>query len=224
MAIEGASAPSPAEPPLSARRERTRQRLLDAAFEVFSSQGVQATSIEAICEAAGFTRGAFYSNFDSKEELFLALTEREVRARLAELEEAVATLGGDVVRDDAVSPDAVAAVVGAVMPDTADQRRWHLMSVEFELMALRDPEVASRFVAQQHQIDDELVTVLRRVLRDLGLRFVVPEHRAVELIGCTYEAMARRAFLTEHDDDSAAEHVQRSPMLALLLSLLVTEA
>jgi len=49
----------------SRRREATRQKLLDAAGLVFAEEGLDAASVEAICERAGFTRGAFYSNFDS---------------------------------------------------------------------------------------------------------------------------------------------------------------
>src|SRR5688500_11418623 len=75
------------------RREATRQKLLDAAAEVFAEVGLDAASVEAVCERAGFTRGAFYSNFESKDELFLELSARvagervdAVKARVAELE------------------------------------------------------------------------------------------------------------------------------------------
>lgn len=54
-------------------REQTRQRLLDAAARLFPEKGFQATSVEDITEAAGYSRGAFYSNFKNKDELFIAL-------------------------------------------------------------------------------------------------------------------------------------------------------
>ena len=63
-------------PRTSARRERTRERLLDAALALFAEHGVEATSIEAICDGAGFTRGAFYSNFEDKAALIDALSAR----------------------------------------------------------------------------------------------------------------------------------------------------
>ena len=69
-------------PTESARRQKTRARLLDAAFEIFADKGVHASSVEMITEAAGFTRGAFYSNFSTKEELFFALMERENTLRI----------------------------------------------------------------------------------------------------------------------------------------------
>ena len=57
---------------------RTRQALLDAAGEVFVERGLHRTSVEAIAARAGYTRGAFYSNFASKEELFAELLQSTV--------------------------------------------------------------------------------------------------------------------------------------------------
>ena len=61
---------------LSPKRTQTQQRLLDAAFRVLASDGFAGASIETIVAEAGFTRGAFYSNFDSKDALVLAAIER----------------------------------------------------------------------------------------------------------------------------------------------------
>ena len=69
----------------SRRREQTRARLLDAAHEVFAEVGMDAASVEMICERAGFTRGAFYSNFESKNELFLALITQLAEEKLDEV-------------------------------------------------------------------------------------------------------------------------------------------
>ncbi len=79
---------------LSARRLATRTRLLDAAQRVFVERGIFAATVEEICDAAGFTRGAFYSNFADKEALIEAVLLREsdsilqVLTRLADSPEA----------------------------------------------------------------------------------------------------------------------------------------
>src|SRR5437660_6316708 len=67
----------------------TRERLLDAARRVFASNGFHGASVEEIASAAGFSTGALYSNFDGKEDLFLALMEHEIDEHARELEEAV---------------------------------------------------------------------------------------------------------------------------------------
>jgi AcrR family transcriptional regulator len=59
-------------------RDDTRQKLFEAAARVFEQQGIGAASVETIAAAAGFTRGAFYSNFDSKDDLIVAMLEDHV--------------------------------------------------------------------------------------------------------------------------------------------------
>src|ERR1700751_812413 len=66
-------------------RDDTRDKLFEAAARVFEEQGIGGASIEAIAAAAGFTRGAFYSNFASKDELIIAMignhVEQSIRRR-----------------------------------------------------------------------------------------------------------------------------------------------
>src|SRR6202012_2163455 len=59
-------------------RDETRDKLFEAAARVFEEQGIGSASIEAIAAAAGFSRGAFYSNFKSKDELIIAMLEDHV--------------------------------------------------------------------------------------------------------------------------------------------------
>jgi AcrR family transcriptional regulator len=103
-----------ARPP-SQRREQTRARLLDAAHEVFSEVGMDAASVEAICERAGFTRGAFYSNFETKDELFLALVTRLSDAKLDAVESRVQRLS-PMARS--TSP------ISSVISEPRSARRW----------------------------------------------------------------------------------------------------
>jgi AcrR family transcriptional regulator len=69
------------------RQAETRQALLDAAARVVIERGLAGASVEAICAAAGFTRGAFYSNFDSKEQLFVELLQQRVYEHYREMAE-----------------------------------------------------------------------------------------------------------------------------------------
>lgn len=69
------------------KQAETRGRLLDAAEQVFLRRGLQGSSVEEIAAEAGFTRGAFYSNFNSKDQLFIELLHTRVYDRYAELVE-----------------------------------------------------------------------------------------------------------------------------------------
>ena len=68
-------------------RADTRAALLDAGARVFIERGFQGASIEAIAAEAGYTRGAFYSNFESKEELFAELMQERVYSRYRQMAE-----------------------------------------------------------------------------------------------------------------------------------------
>jgi AcrR family transcriptional regulator len=71
-------------------RDVTREKLFEAAARVFEDQGIGGASIEAIAAAAGFTRGAFYSNFNSKDELIIAMIEDHVEQSIVRMHDLLA--------------------------------------------------------------------------------------------------------------------------------------
>ena len=77
-----------------AMKERTRERLLDAAAVVFARKGIEAASLDEVAEAAGYTKGAIYSNFASKTDLIAALMDRRIARQAAAAE--VGLRGRDV--------------------------------------------------------------------------------------------------------------------------------
>lgn len=208
---------------LTPRRERTRERLLDAAFTVFARHGIRGASIEAICDAAGFSRGAFYSNFSTKEELFLALAERAVRRQLASLETVSKGLRPNIVRGGSVDQDAIRTVLAVVEHDPGDARQWALLRAEMGLLAMRDPAVGRPFLAQEEMVRAEVGSAIERILADLGLRFTVDQRTAVALLLGTHETSARAdvvASSIQEDGDAAPD----TAVLSQLVNLLVTTA
>jgi AcrR family transcriptional regulator len=131
------------------RRAETRTRLLDAAFGVFAARGFGRASIEEVCEAAGYTRGAFYSNFDTLDELFFALyTQRS---------ELIADgVAAGLAHPPVDLPELVAQVVGVLMVD----RDWVLVSTDFRLYAARSPDVAAALIAHRNKLRDALAASL----------------------------------------------------------------
>jgi AcrR family transcriptional regulator len=204
----------PATSVRSARRERTRDRLLDAAFTVFAEVGVQAASIETVCEAAGFTRGAFYSNFASKEELFAALFERKAREHLDALEAMTTTIDADAVSTPEGFRETVRRVLSSFELAEPAHRHWCLMNAEFELLAMRDPEVAPGYLATQQQLRTEVAGALDRLLDHFGLRFSVETPVAVDLLLDAEVAGTRAAVLgTPVEQQSAARLEQLVDLL-----------
>src|SRR5437763_16472428 len=71
-------------------RDATCEKLFEAAARVFEQQGIGGASIETIAAAAGFSRGAFYSNFKSKDELIIAMIEDHVEQSIRRMHELLA--------------------------------------------------------------------------------------------------------------------------------------
>jgi AcrR family transcriptional regulator len=148
---------------MTTRRQATRQRLLDAAAEVFAARGFGRTSVEHVCEAAGFTRGAFYSNFTSLDELFLAMWEQQseqLRSDLASFVDAEVPAHVISVRD------AVQHVLAVVPVDDA----WYRITAEFTAHALRTPGLSRVMAAREDAIQAALMPILDRLLARGGRR------------------------------------------------------
>jgi len=188
----------------ASRRGRTRERLLDAAAEVFAELGVRAATVESITERAGFTRGAFYSNFTTKEELFFALMERENGARIATLREQLEVLQPRIGAALAAHDD---AALGEIMLDLFvgpfagpfDDRRWCLVQGEFKLLAMRDPAVASQLLAYQQRFVRSLLPVLEQAIERAGREFVLATATTLQLLVSLYEDALEASILSGED-------------------------
>ncbi|WP_431796816.1 TetR/AcrR family transcriptional regulator [Microbacterium kunmingense] len=181
------------------RRDATRQRLLDAAGEVFAESGLDAASVEAVCERAGFTRGAFYSNFDSKEELFLELAARVWEARIDAVAVRVAELedGGHLE----VTTDAIRAVVQRVLDGPAEDRLGVLLMSEIRMHALRNPRFADGFLRQQDEMHASVARIIDDIGRSTGVRFRVPAADAARLFISSWESTLVRSVMAGLGDD-----------------------
>jgi AcrR family transcriptional regulator len=206
----------------SARRQKTRERLIDAAYEVFSEHGLHAASIEMVVDAAGFTRGAFYSNFDSKEELFFALADRENGLRLAKLKVAVqaqhhATALNAPVFDEA----AVTSLVSSMLALQSDDTRWFMVLGEFRLVAMRDQTVARRFVERQHEISVELAELISLAISSVGARFSLDPYIVAGIVSTSYETAMQQAILSGAENpDEAAQEIAMRTLPALIYRLI----
>lgn len=111
------------------RKEMTRELLLDAAIEVFAEKGYHGASLDDVADAAGFTKGAVYSNFTRKSDLFRALLERESDRYDQALTQTVEAVPLELL------PDVAAELLAAPESDQETQT----LLVEFWMAAVRDP-------------------------------------------------------------------------------------
>ncbi|MGO8787520.1 MAG: TetR/AcrR family transcriptional regulator [Terriglobia bacterium] len=143
------------------RTELTRRRLLAAAEAVFIRDGFQAAKLEDIAKAAGYTRGAFYANFQSKEDLFITVAERQLKGLTDKLRRAVLSASG---------VDNKAKAVLQIVQESRAARRWALLLLEFNLFFLRQPNLKGRVLPMQTR----LLNGIEAVFRDL---YVAANHR-----------------------------------------------
>ncbi|PCE30476.1 TetR/AcrR family transcriptional regulator [Burkholderia ubonensis] len=133
-------------------RNQTRERLLSAARTIFLKKGCAAASVEDIAVEAGHTRGAFYSNFRSKTELFVELLERDHDEAMAELER-IFTAGG--------TRDEVERKVLAYYRQRYRRHETFLMWTEAKLQAARDVRFRTPFNAFMRKRQERTTACIR---------------------------------------------------------------
>jgi AcrR family transcriptional regulator len=116
------------------RRHETREEILAAASRVFARNGFHGTSLDAVAEEAGFSRGAVYYNFADKEELFLELLDRRCAERARDIREVFGSGGDDIA---STVEQAEAAARHALEAMTGDPE-WRALYLEFLAHAARD--------------------------------------------------------------------------------------
>lgn len=152
-------------------RAQTRERLLAAALEVFADEGFGRSTVEQVCERAGFTRGAFYSNFESLDELFLAMWEQRSGQMLADLRTAVMDAESSTDADSFELDATTARIVAAIPVDD----RWYRVTAEFTAHALRRPELRAVMASREAAIQATILPIVEAALRRAGRRITDPD-------------------------------------------------
>jgi AcrR family transcriptional regulator len=186
------------------RRAETRVRLLDAAYQVFADKGFGRVRIEDVCTAAGYTRGAFYSQFVSLDELFFTLYDQRAEIIAEQVGCALADTGSDGSVESAMK-----RVASTLLLD----RDWLLIKTDFLMHAARNPDVAHRLL--QHR--SQLRLAIEQRLISTGIQppepFSTPEEAAHAVVAA-YDGVTVQLLL---DNDLAAA---RAWLLQLLTALL----
>ena len=136
------------------RAARTRRLLMQAASKVCAKHGLERASIDEVAEEAGFTKGAFYANFRSKEELFLAMLDERFAEQLAKLDERMAGEGelSDQARDAAVD----------FARDLSDDPVWMRLYFQFAAHATHDEGFRAELVMRMRALRARFAEIIRR--------------------------------------------------------------
>lgn len=133
------------------RRQQTRDTLVQAAAQVFAERGFHGASLDEVAAVAGFTKGAVYSNFKGKDDLFLAVFESRYERHLTTLYATIEATEGNHEEHLADFVD----LIGVQFTD--EDGTWGALFQEFCLYAMRNPEAKSKLAALQ-QFDVRTMT------------------------------------------------------------------
>ncbi|MCV7085041.1 TetR/AcrR family transcriptional regulator [Mycolicibacter hiberniae] len=174
------------------RVEHTRSVLLDAAEEVFARRGYAGAALEDIADAAGYTRGAIYSHFGAKEELFLAVIERHLQRFLSSFEDVISSFETLEELDVAQFAQRWRELVTGG-PDSA------ALGHEFSLFLLRNPEARERLAGKRRQALNSLADYIEKHSSRLGGELTVPAHQLAKVLVATNEGITIGSYLDGED-------------------------
>ncbi|MBS2967771.1 TetR/AcrR family transcriptional regulator [Metabacillus sp. KIGAM252] len=122
------------------KRRQTTENLLDAAEKIFANKGFGGASVDEIAEEAGYSKGAVYSNFTNKENLFLALYDRRVQKQGQDWEQVFSGMMNSFERSEKVND------LLQMQADSEKARQWNMLMMEFTLFAMRNEGIKEKFV------------------------------------------------------------------------------
>jgi AcrR family transcriptional regulator len=142
------------------KQQRTRGALLRSASKLFCRRGLEGTSVVEVAEDAGYTKGAFYANFKSKEELFLVMLDEKFSRELERIDRALAGTG---------DADQEARTAAADYIHFASDEEWPRLYFEFAAHAARNEEFRQELATRQRAMRKRLVKVYERWSRDFSV-------------------------------------------------------
>jgi AcrR family transcriptional regulator len=148
------------------RQAHTRARLMRSAASIAAQRGLERASLDAVAEHAGFTKGAVYANFESKEDLFLSMLDVRFAERLAELDRILSS-------EDDPDTQARAAAAGFIAAIESDPE-WERLFFEFAVYAARNEDFRVELVARYRTMRERIAELLTARAARLGIEPVLP--------------------------------------------------
>ena len=166
-------------------KARTRDQLLESASQVFIQKGFAGASVEEIAESAGYSIGALYSNFASKEQLFIDLMTARRASRLAAMPETMLTNH----RDSRLTFDDLPAMLVEMSERVSD---FAALQVEFWQFANSHPELRSVLVHQMREHADVLERLITRCMDNEGIASPPSARDITDVVLALMQGLVRR--------------------------------
>ena len=183
------------------RREMTRRHLMDAAAAVFARDGFHGASLDDVAATAGFTKGAVYSNFASKDDLLIAVFEDRQQREEEEMQRTLIEADQPYEMDDQQM-----SRVRSVIDRTWDDE-WTALYLEFVLYARRNPEAQRKLAASVQRQREATIAMLQEAYAGVGAEPDLPVPTAATLSVALFDGLAlgRLADPTAFDEKLLAD-------------------
>jgi AcrR family transcriptional regulator len=196
-------------PTRAQKREANRERILAAARRVFGGRGYQAATIEEIADESGLSNGAIYYNFESKEELFLALLDARMRERIEHTRRTLSSDGPPATVEGALAQEA-----RDVTRTLKQSREWRLLLLEFVAHAARNPRFGKRLKDHRRELQAALVEILDQ---HLSARHATPS-MPIEQLAIAITALLNGLAMEELSDPGSVPDELLGDAITLLLA------
>jgi AcrR family transcriptional regulator len=155
------------------KQQRTRKALLEAAAKLFCQRGLEGASVDEVAQAAGYTKGAFYANFKSKEELFLVMLDEHFAQELERLDRALA---GTQERQE----EARAAAADFIHAASRDE--WPSLYFQFVAYAAQNEEFRQELATRLKAMRERLAEVFARWEEGFGVVPALPYDQITAMV------------------------------------------
>ncbi|GED14984.1 TetR/AcrR family transcriptional regulator [Aneurinibacillus migulanus] len=171
------------------RKQETRQMLLESAAETFAQLGFHGASVDKIAEFAGFSKGAVYAHFKSKEELFLALLKQQIQSHIDLINE----MWGEYQSFDRFIEN---------MNDyfclvRQKSRAWSILSMEFLLYAMRNESVHQKWTTLILESVEKISKIIEKMMLETGYESALSAEELAWTILSLENGMAIFYYITE---------------------------
>ena len=193
------------------KQAHTRMCLMQSAAKVFARRGLQQASIDEVAGDAGFTKGAFYANFKSKEELFLAMLDERFAQRIEQIDR-VWNAEGDL-RDKTRQS-------GEDFAQYLDDEEWARLFFEFAAYAARNEDFRQELVTRYRALRDRVADLYRRQKEQMGIDPPVPPEQVAVMTFAMANGLALEKLL---EPEVVREDTFGAMLMAFFAGLASTE-
>jgi AcrR family transcriptional regulator len=170
---------------------RTRSKLLEAAGKVFACRGLERATVDEVASEAGYTKGAFYANFKSKEDLFLAMLDERFGKRLDEIDRVMES--GAPVEDQARQAGRDFSEYLASDPE------WSRLFFEFAVQAMRDEEFRQQLVTRHRTVRSRIAEGFETHAETVGGELPIPAEQVAMMTHAMADGFALARILEPED-------------------------